>query len=179
MAKFEAIDGKSEELLDGSLRGLTTPTFPLGKIGSAVGIESDVDDGLIEDDLVEAELGAEKRADLQASDDAVGVSERNLSGGFATVDGDIAHVDLEAKRNGMDAADFGAASGDAFDFGDEAAADQRLERVCVDVDEAGREPRRSRPQVTDQQIFPPAAGGLGRLGRPVTAIGLPGRWQRA
>ncbi len=126
MAEFEAIDGKSKKSLDGSLAG-NDADLSLGKIRSPIGIESDVDDGLLEDDFVEAELGTENRGDLQASHDAVSVGEGNLGGGLATVDGDIAHVDLEAKRSGMDGADFDAASGDALHFGDEAAADQRLE----------------------------------------------------
>ena len=42
MAKFEAIDGKGEELLDSS-RAPIALTFALRKIGGAVGIESDVD----------------------------------------------------------------------------------------------------------------------------------------
>jgi hypothetical protein len=126
MADFEAIDGKSKKSLDGSLAG-NDPGLSLGIISRAIRIESDVDDGAIEDDLVEAELGAEKRGDLQASHDAVHVREGNLGGGLATMDSNSAHVDLEAKRSGMDAADFDPASGDALHFGDEAAADQRLE----------------------------------------------------
>ena len=41
--------------------------------------------------------------------------------------GDIAHVGLQAKGSGMNAADLDAAAGDAFHFGDETAADERLE----------------------------------------------------
>jgi hypothetical protein len=126
VAEFEAIDGKSKQLLDGSFAG-NDRDLSLGRIRRAIRIESDVDDGSIEDDLVEAELGAEKRGDLQASHDAVHVREGNLGGGLATMDGNTAHVDLEAKRSGMDAADFDAASGDTLHLGDEAAADQRLE----------------------------------------------------
>ena len=74
----------------------------------------------------------------------------------------------------MDAADFDAAAGDALDFGDQAAADQRLERIGVDVDKQA-ESAKEAGGGNDEQIFPPAAGGLG--GGSVTAIGLPGRWQ--
>ena len=63
---------------------------------------------------------------------------------FAAVDRDFAHIDLQAKRSGMDAADFGAAAGDALDLGDEAAADQRLERIRVDVEQAAQERYRGR-----------------------------------
>jgi hypothetical protein len=40
------------------------------------------------------------------------------------MDGDIAHVSLEAKGSGVDAADLDAAAGDALQLGNEAAADQ-------------------------------------------------------
>ena len=46
---------------------------------------------------------------------------------FAAMNRDAAHVDLQEKRSGMDAADFDAAAGDAFNFSDKAAAHQRLE----------------------------------------------------
>jgi len=38
------------------------------------------------------------------------------------------------KRDGMNAADFSAASGYAFDLGYQAAAHQRLKRICADVE---------------------------------------------
>ena len=60
MAEFEAIDGESKKSLDGSLAA-NDGGLSRGEISSAVGIESDVDDGLLENDFVEAELGTEKR----------------------------------------------------------------------------------------------------------------------
>src|ERR1700683_3371004 len=78
---FEAIDGKSEELLD-SVRAGKGAGLALRKVGGAVGIESNVDNGLLEDNFVKAELGTEKRADLQAGDDAVGMGQRVVGGGF-------------------------------------------------------------------------------------------------
>ena len=77
MAKLEMIDGKSKELLDGSLAA-NGAGASRRKIGGAVGIESHVNDGLLEDDFVEGKLGTKKRDDLQASDDAVrrGLEER-------------------------------------------------------------------------------------------------------
>jgi hypothetical protein len=39
----------------------------------------------------------------------------------------VPNLHLQAKGNGVDAADLGTASGDAFNLGDEAAPDQRLE----------------------------------------------------
>ena len=91
----------------------------------------------------------------------VGMSQRDIGGGFATVDRDIAHVDLKAKGSGMDAADFGAATGDAFDFGDQTAANQRLERFRVDVDKQAESSKECRA-VTTSRYFHQRRGGLGR-----------------
>jgi hypothetical protein len=104
-----------------------TASFPLGKISSAPGIKSDVNDGLLEDNFMKAELGAEKRDDFQPSYDAIHVSEGNLGGGLTAVNGNTSHINLEKKRSGMDAANFDAAPGDSLDFGDKAAAHERLE----------------------------------------------------
>jgi len=135
VAEFEAIYGKSEELLDRSLNRKSAR--PLGKVGGTVGIENDVDHGLVEDNFVKCEFGTEKRADLQACSDGVGVGERNVDSGLAAVDGDVAHLHLQAEGNGMDAADFGAAPGNALNLGDHAAANQGLKGVRVDIDEQG------------------------------------------
>ncbi len=126
VAEFEAIDGECKKPLDGGLAA-SNSSLRQGKISGAVGIESNVDHGLLEDDFVKAELGTEKRNDFQTRHNAVNVGKGNLGGGLAAVDGDSAHVGLEEERNGVDAADLDAAAGDALHFGDEAAADQRLE----------------------------------------------------
>ena len=61
----------------------------------------------------------------------------------------------------MDAADLDAASGDALQFGDEAAADQRLEGIRIDVDQQADSAKHA-GRGNEEQIFPPAAaGGLG------------------
>ena len=52
MAKIKAIDGKGEELLDRSLPGYIARS--LGKVGGAVRIESNVNDGLIEDKFLKS-----------------------------------------------------------------------------------------------------------------------------
>ena len=92
VAKFEMIDGKSEELLDGGL-AFDGVDSSRREIGGAIGIESYVDHGLVEDDFVESKFGTEKRADLQASDDTVHVGKGNIGGGLTAVDGDIAYVE--------------------------------------------------------------------------------------
>ena len=160
MAGFEVIDGKSEELFDRALAGCGG-RFSLRKVGAAVGIKSDVDDRVLEDDFVEGKLGTEKRADFQAGDDAIGMGERDIGGRFASVYGDVADLHLKTEGNSVEAADFGAASGDALDFSDETAADQRLEGVGVDIDRQG-ERGKGRATNQEQQILPPApAGGDG------------------
>jgi hypothetical protein len=73
---------------------------------------------------------------------------------------DIPHLDLQAKRDGMEAADFSAASGDALDFSDEATANQRLERISIHVDGQGEGDGSQRAN-DDQQVLPPAAGWFG------------------
>src|ERR1022692_1398816 len=126
VADFEMTDGKSKEPLYGSLPG-NGAGCSRWKICRAAGIKSYVDHRLLQDDFVEAEFGTKKRADLHAGDDTVHMGERNICGGLPAVYGDSAHVGLQAKGSGMDAGDFDAAAGDTLQFGDEAAADQRLE----------------------------------------------------
>ena len=126
---------------------------------------------------MKGEFGAKKRGDLQAGDNVIGVSQWNVGGGLAAMHRDIPHLDLQAERNGMEAADFGAASGNTLDLGDEAAANQRLEGFRINVDGESEGEKRGRAD-QDEQVFPPAAGGLAG-GTSITAIGLPGRWTRA
>ncbi len=65
------------------------------------------------------------------------MSERNVSGGFATVDRNIPHLELQAKWNGVQTADLGSAPGDAFDLSDQTTANQRLKRIGGGVEEQG------------------------------------------
>jgi hypothetical protein len=51
------------------------------------------------------------------------------------MNGDATHVGLQVKWNGVDAGDFRATSGDALDFGNQAAAYQRLEGIGIDIEE--------------------------------------------
>jgi len=89
------------------------------------------------------------------------VRERKVFRGLAAAYGDAAYFGLQAKGNGMDAGYFGATSGNALDFGDQSAAHQRLERICIDVDkeaESGEKSGNNR----EEQIPPPSAGGFSR-----------------
>src|ERR1700730_4456201 len=106
--------------------------------------------------MAEAELGTKKKVELHAGDDAVGVRERNIGGGLAAMHGNAAHIDLPAKWRGMDAGDFDPASSDALYFCDEAAANQGLEGIGVDVNEQAEE-REQESRNEEEEIFPPAA----------------------
>ena len=63
MTEFEAIDGEREELLDG--RGTGDGGGAFGKIRGAVGIEGEMNDGLIEDEFLKGQFGTEQRGDLR------------------------------------------------------------------------------------------------------------------
>src|SRR5271167_3034986 len=113
MAEFEMIDRERKELLDG-ISARDGRRSSRREIAAAVGIESHMDGGLLEDHFVEGELGPKQRADLEAGDNAVHVGQRSLGGRLATVDRDVAYVSLKAKGFGVDAADFDATTGDAL-----------------------------------------------------------------
>src|SRR5258708_19773775 len=116
---------------------------------------------MIEDDIVKSELGAQEGDYFDASDQAIRMRERNVSRGLTSAHGYIPNFDLHAKRSGVEAADLGAASGDALDFCDKPSADQSLERVGGDVPEPYEEAQDADAH-EDQQVFPPRAPG--RLG---------------
>ncbi len=158
LTKFQPSDGEGEELFDRSLgrKGAGPPR----KVRGAVRIKDDVDDGLIENHFVKGELGTNQRADLQTGDNVFGVSQGNVGGGLAAMHRNIPHLDLQAKWDGVEAADFGAAAGNTLDFGDEATANQRLKGFRIHVDGEGDRDGSQRAN-DDQQVFPPAAGWFG------------------
>ena len=157
MAEFEVVDGKSKELLNRSGTA-GSAIFSWRKIGAAVGVEGYMDDGLLQDDFVEDQLGAEKRPNFQTSNDVVDMGERNILGRLAPMHGDAAHFSLQAKWNGMNAGYFRAPSCDAFDFRHQATAHQRLERFRVDVDKE-TENGEGTCGGHEKEIVPPAAAG--------------------
>jgi hypothetical protein len=119
-----------------------------------------VDDGLVQEDFVESEFGTEKRDYFKTGDHAIGVSERDIGGRFAAMNGDVANLRLQSKRNSVDATDLGAAIGNSLDLGNQAAADQRLKGFSIDVkDQSYRTDGESTGK--NQQKFPPASGRLG------------------
>src|SRR5258708_29741088 len=96
-AKFETVDGKRKKLFDWSLAA-NGAGFSWRKVGGAVRIESHVDDWLLKDDFAEGEFGTQKKIELQAGNDAVHVSERNIGGRLAPVDCDPTLFSLQANR---------------------------------------------------------------------------------
>jgi hypothetical protein len=120
-----------------------------------------VDSGTFKNDFAEGQLGTKERTDFEASDDAVGVGERKVGSGLPAMHGDVANFDLEAKGDGVDAGNLGPASGDALNLGNQTAADQRLERVCVDVDEQAKTTEECRSDQEDSNLPPSAGCGFG------------------
>jgi hypothetical protein len=113
-------------------------------IDGAVGVDDDVDDRIVEHYRVKTDLGAQGRNYFYASNDAVNMDEGDFAWGLATVDGQIADVDLKAERNGMQATDFDAAAGDALHLSDEALAHTGLKGVTSGVpSEAAERQQRS------------------------------------
>jgi hypothetical protein len=160
MAKIKAINGKGEELLDGSLPGYIAR--PLRKVAGAVRIESNVNDGLIEDKFLKSQFRTEQGVDFQAGDNTVRMSERDITSGFAAVDSNIPHFDLKPKWNGMEATDLGAAPGYPFDLSGQATTDDRLKRLSGGIEKQSRDPETYCSDEGDQ-IFPPAARWLGSV----------------
>src|SRR5258708_36412713 len=131
---------------------------------------------MIEDDIVKSELGAQEGNYFDASDQPIGMRERNVSRGLTSAHGYIPNFDLHAKRSGVEAADLGAASGDALDFCDKPSADQSLGRGGGDVPEPYEEAQDADAH-EDQQVFPPRAPGRlgGGLGHPRCSPSAAGR----
>jgi hypothetical protein len=94
-----------------------------------------MDYGLLENDITKAKLGTDERADLEARNNPICVGQGNLGCGLAAVDCNLANVSLQAKRRGVNASDLDATAGNALQFGDEAAADERLKGIRIDVDQ--------------------------------------------
>jgi len=155
---FEMIDRECKELLD-CRRAARSSTFSRRKIAAAIRVEDDMDDGLLQHNFVKCQLRAKKRPDLQAGNNVVYVCKRNIFSRLASMNGDATHFGLQVKWDGVDAGDFRAASGDALDFGNQAAAYQRLEGIGIDVDE---ETKNSEETGSGQEkhVLPPAADEL-------------------
>ncbi len=51
----------------------------------------------------------------------------------------IPHLELKAKWNGVQTADLGAATGDAFDLSDQPTANERLKRIGGAIEKQGRD----------------------------------------
>src|SRR5437879_11072480 len=65
----------------------------------------------------------------------IDVRQRHISGGFASAHSYIAHFDMQAKGNGVEASNFRVSASDALDFRDRATPNQILKRVGRDIPE--------------------------------------------
>src|SRR5438874_2029201 len=84
---------------------------------------------MLEHQGVESDFGAENRDDLHLSQQAVEVGVRNLCWALVSMNGEIADLNAETERRGVKATQINAASGDAFDFVDYAAANPGLKGI--------------------------------------------------
>jgi hypothetical protein len=72
------------------------------------------------------------------------------------MDGEIAHLDLHVERDGVDASNLRASTGDAFDLSNDAAANVGLKGFSSEVPES-REQTNYTNSKNKQQVFPPLA----------------------
>ena len=131
VANGQMIDGKRKKLLYASIhrnRQLHSESRDVGR--RTVRANCDMDDRVIQHDRIKTKLCAHQRNYFQLREQTVGVGEGHMRRIFFSVDRDVAYFRLEAKWNGMDAADFGTASGDAFDFRDHAARTRPEKSQC-------------------------------------------------
>src|SRR5271167_876051 len=108
------IDRQSKQLLDRSVLRRFLNALGGRDIRRSVLSYRDVNLRMIEDDRVEAELGAQERDDFYLREQAVNVNQRRVGRGFFPMHGDVAHFDLEVKRDNVEAADLGVATGNAL-----------------------------------------------------------------
>ena len=120
-----------------------------GRIGSAVGVVDDVHYRMVEQQRVQADIGAEQRNDLELSLHAVNAEKWRFAGSFTAVDGEVAALDAQAKRDGVQFAEFDSASSSFLKLGDQSAAHALLERVRAHIPPEQRE--RDRAEYTKTQ----------------------------
>src|SRR5438552_6193046 len=95
-------------------------------------------------------------------DQAVGVRQGDLFGTFLAMHSDIAHFDLHMERDNVEAANFGAASGDPLHFGNHALEYKGLEGLGGGVPQRGQQGDYSGSN-HEEQKFPPARSSGGRF----------------
>src|SRR5579863_986415 len=76
---------------------------------------------------------------------------------LAPMHGYVTHIHLQAKRDGVNAADFHAAAGDALHFRDHTAANQVLKGISREIPQASSQADQSHSRC-HQQVLPPCAG---------------------
>src|ERR1700675_1712336 len=153
-----------------------------GDVGGAIGIDDDVGDGMLEDQRMQSDRGAEQRNDFQFRLHAVDPEKWDLILGFATVDGEVASIHAQAERDGVKFAEFDAATRDSLKRCDHSAADRLLKRIRGDVPAEQAESNQGE-NAKQQKQFPENAPALRRrrlgrlLGRMLAR--LAGHWVRS
>src|SRR5271155_2747615 len=161
-------NGERHELLHRSLVG-NSRHLGLGSIGSAVGIINDVNDWMIQLQRMQSHGGTEKGDDLQLRSHAFNAEKWFLVGRFTAVDGQVAGIDAQAKRDGVEFSQFDAASGHLLDRRDDPASDEGLKRISGDIpcnESEANQGENAKPQ----KKFPQDASAL-RRNRRVRLMG--------
>src|ERR1700733_12878796 len=86
-------------------------------------------------DFVESKLSPEQRNDLDSAHDVVDVSQRNIRRGFAPMHSHVPDLDLQMERDRVDASNFRAAAGHAFNLRDDSSPDKGLKRFGREIPE--------------------------------------------
>src|SRR6266496_4993164 len=111
---------------------------------------------MIQNHRGKTELRPQERNDFQLRQQAIGMSQGDVTRCLFPMHRNVAHLDLQMKRDNVEAANLRAASGNALDFLDDAAAHVGLEGIGGGVPEA-RQHCDHAGAGGNQQIFPPAS----------------------
>ena len=134
-----------------------------GRVGGAIGIIDDVDDGMLEQERMQCNGGAEQGNNFQLRLQAVDVEEWGLIGSFATVDGQVASIHAQAERDGVQFSEFDAAAGEFLHRRDHTATDHLLKGIGGDVPGKKGECNQAE-NAEEEKEAPQDAPALGRNG---------------
>ncbi len=121
---------------------------------------------MLEDHRVQCDGRAEERNDFDLRLQAVDAQKGNLVRSFAAVDGEVAGVHTQAKRDGVQCAEFDASARDFLQRRDHPAADHPLKGIGRDIPAEQAETNQAE-NAERQKEFPQDAPAFGRnrLGR--------------
>ena len=132
MPNFQLANRKREQPLQLS-SGIHRTTFGRRLIRGSVRIGNDVDDWVVKLEGVESKFGAEHGDELYPSNQPVDMRVGNFTRLFASVNGQIAYVDLEAEWNGMKTAQLHTSTGHSLQLSHEPMAHHGLKGIGGDV----------------------------------------------